>query len=114
MNPIPSGILDRLAPEGTRLRRRRRRTEQEIDRLVRLNVERMRWELRQSSERALRHFQAELGGALEQALTSVAEIVAHVRALRSQAGEALDQKIADRQAWAGALRTAARAAGVSL
>jgi hypothetical protein len=85
MNPLPTGAIDRILPTDWRLRRVRARLLREIDRLVAVNVEHLRWELRQSVSDALRRFRLDLESAIDGAGLSVTALVEDVRGIRGHA-----------------------------
>lgn len=97
MNPLPPGLIEAILPAALRQRRRRVRLQHEIDRLVRLNVERLRWELRQSADGALRRFQSELAAMLSAASASITDTVDRVAELRARKGQLAEQQIVQRE-----------------
>ncbi|WP_162854550.1 dynamin family protein [Sphingobium estronivorans] len=97
MNPVPPGLFDGLLPGRWRERRRRARLLAEIDRIVTLNTEHLRWTLRQQAEEILRAFDRELDARLALAARSVTELAAEARHLRSGTADATAREIAARE-----------------
>lgn len=75
MNPLPPGLVNSVLPPQLRRARLNRYVAREADRLVTLNVERMRWELRQASADAVRRYRADLRDRLTHTLASMADLI---------------------------------------
>lgn len=75
MNPLPPGLVNSVLPPQLRRARLNRYVAREADRLVTLNVERMRWELRQASADAVRRYKADLRDRLSHTLASMADLI---------------------------------------
>jgi hypothetical protein len=67
--PIPPGLLDRLAPRRLRETRRRRRFAEELEALVRRNVENLRWATLQNVQLTFARFASRLDERLEIAVS---------------------------------------------
>ena len=107
MNPLPPEALSALLPERVRRQRRKRRLVREIERVVTLNTEKMRWTLRQQAEVQLRHFDSALDSHLRVAAQSIIDLAAQVRALRQDAEVNASEEIARREQRAAILARAA-------
>jgi len=105
-NPLPPGFGESLLPRAIRERRVRHRQTDEIDRLVKFNVERLRWTLRQDGDDMLRRLDARIGETIDAAIVATTETVARVRMRREAAAEGASTEIASRQAWATRLSDA--------
>lgn len=106
MNPVPPGLFDGLLPPRWREQRRRARLLTEIDRIVTLNTENLRWTLRQQAEEILRTFDRELDDRLGLAARSVTELAGEARRLRTGAADTTAREIAARERRAQLLKAA--------
>lgn len=106
MNPVPTGLFDGLLPSRWREQRRRARLLAEIDRIVTLNTEHLRWTLRQQVEEILRAFDRELDDRLRLAAKSVMELAGEARHLRAGAANTTKHEIAMRERRAELLHAA--------
>lgn len=97
MNPLPRGWLDPFLPASWHAQRLRRRFDAEIDRLVTLNIERLRWELQQSTVEAIRHFENDIRTAIRSARNSVSGLIEDIRNLKTGKELNLEPAINDRQ-----------------
>ncbi|MFT3976596.1 MAG: dynamin family protein [Sphingomonas bacterium] len=97
MNPLPAGAIDRLLPASLRRQRARARLEREIDRLVTLNNEHLRWTLNRRIDEALRRFDAQLDRELEEASTSVVAMLDGTLDLRRNAVASVAEDLVARE-----------------
>ena len=97
MNPLPPEALAGLLPKALRQRRRRSRLTREIDRIVTLNTEKMRWTLRQQADEQLRHYVQALDSQLQAAARSIIDLTEQVRALRRDTETGVAQELARRE-----------------
>ncbi len=65
LSVLPTGLLERLLTERQRRRRLLRQLDEQVETLVRTNVEQVRWAIYQSINEAFRRFGAELDERLE-------------------------------------------------
>jgi hypothetical protein len=100
MNPLPPGAFEPLLPVVLRRRRMLRRQSGEVDRLVKFNVERLRWALRQTGEDALRELDARVTDTIASAITATTDIIDRIKARRNDDEARATEEIAARRRWA--------------
>jgi GTP-binding protein EngB required for normal cell division len=87
LGAAPAELLERIVPGPLGRARARKRILDEIDQIVRVNVEQLRWSTRQNIEESLRRFGTALDKALAGGVDEIAQSVHAIRALR-EGGEA--------------------------
>jgi hypothetical protein len=102
-SPIPPGMFDRFLPGSVRKARVRRRLLQEIDTIVRRNVENLRWATRQNVEDAFRRYDAELEETLTSSIDATRNVVMVARDRRLNQADRVETEIAAVEASAAAL-----------
>ncbi|RIA46705.1 dynamin family protein [Hephaestia caeni] len=108
-NPLPPGFGESLLPRAIRARRIRRRQTDEIDRLVKYNVERLRWTLRQDGEDMLRRLAVGVGETIDSAIAATTETVQRVRKRHDAAAQEVSAEVESRRDWATTLADARNA-----
>jgi predicted GTPase len=93
LDVFPAGVLDRLLPASARRARLQRRLREEIETVVRRNVENLRWATRQNLEDAFRHFGSELDERLSQTLAATRGAMAAALARRHYHSEHIAAEI---------------------
>lgn len=78
-SPIPPGALDRFLPASTRRKRIRKRLQNEIETLVRRNVENLRWAARQNVEDAFRRFDDALDQLFADSIETTGNVIVAAR-----------------------------------
>lgn len=109
LSPIPPGAFDGFLPHSIRRRRMRRRLLDEIDSVLRRNVENLRWATRQNLEDAFRRFGAELDERLALSLDATRGAMKAALNRRTEHSEAVEAEIADAEATSSRLREIAQA-----
>jgi len=108
-NPLPPGFGESLLPRAIRARRIRRRQTDEIDRLVKYNVERLRWTLRQDGDDMLRRLAVGVGETIDSAIAATTETVQRVRKRHDAAAQEVSAEVESRRDWATTLADARNA-----
>lgn len=93
LSPIPAGALDGFLPRPMREKRIRRRLLEEMDSVLRRNVENLRWATRQNLEDAFRRFGAELDERLALSLDATRGAMKAALDRRRQHSEAAEAEI---------------------
>jgi GTP-binding protein EngB required for normal cell division len=96
LSPIPPGAFDRFLPQSMRKRRLRQRLMEEVDSVLRRNVENLRWATRQNLEDAFRRFGAELDERLASSLDATRGAMQAALVRRGEHSEAVEAEIAER------------------
>jgi GTP-binding protein EngB required for normal cell division len=105
LSSVPASGLERLLPGAWGRRRAQARILEEVDQVVRANVEHLRWTTRQNIEESLRHFGADLDAALCGGLEGVWDSFAAAKRLREIGGNQAEPERLARQARAGDLQS---------
>jgi GTP-binding protein EngB required for normal cell division len=105
LSSVPASGLERLLPGTWGRRRAQTRILQEMDQIVRANVEHLRWTTRQNIEESLRHFGAALDAALGGGLEGVWESFATAKRLREIGGSQAEPERLARQVRAADLQS---------
>ncbi len=114
LSPFAPGFLDSFLPSAVRAKRVRRAMEREIERLVTINVERLRWELQRSTIEALRLFETDIATAFKTANGSVNDLIESIRRLREKSQSGIETQINSRIVRKAALAEAAAALNIML
>ncbi len=96
--PIPAEVIERVMPRQVRDRRVRERLGQQVENLVRANVENLRWSMLQDLDAAFRTFAAELDEGLTEAIRATHGAIAAAVEARRQHEETC-RDIAARREW---------------
>jgi GTP-binding protein EngB required for normal cell division len=91
--PIPPGALDGLLPSRLQQRRLHKRLLQQIESLVRHNVENLRWATLQNLDRSFRRFSADLEERLQETVVSIRKTIQRARSKREQQADSLEAEI---------------------
>lgn len=94
LSPIPVAAFDKLLPRPLRVKRVRRRLVEELDSVLRRNVENLRWATRQNIEDAFRRFGAELDERLALSLDATRGAMQAALQRRGQHSKAAETEIA--------------------
>jgi GTP-binding protein EngB required for normal cell division len=105
LGSAPAAGLERLLPGAWGRRRAQARILEEIDQVVRANVEHLRWTTRQNIEDSLRRFGADLDAGLGGGLEGVWESFAAAKRLRDVGGSQAEPERLARQARAADLQS---------
>lgn len=97
LSPIPAGALDGFLPRPMREKRIRRRLLEEMDSVLRRNVENLRWATRQNQEDAFRRFGAELDERLALSLAATRGAMKTALSRRTQHSKAIESEISEKQ-----------------
>jgi predicted GTPase len=97
LSPFPPGALDRFLPAALRRRRLRARLLEEIEVVLRRNVENLRWATRQNLGDSFRRFGAELDERLALSLDATRGAMQAALGRRIQHTEAVEAEIAEKQ-----------------
>ncbi|RMF06860.1 MAG: Dynamin family protein, partial [Candidatus Neomarinimicrobiota bacterium] len=87
VNPIPPQWIDYLLPPVWKQKRRQRRLEEEIRRLVVRNVENLRWTTLQNLQGALRRFRNRLAESFEESAATTRQAIQSALVLRQERAE---------------------------
>jgi predicted nucleic acid-binding protein len=102
-SPIPPGALDRFLLASTRKKRIRRRLQNEIETLVRRNVENLRWAARQNVEDAFRRLDAGLDQLFANSIETTRNVIIAARVRRLDQADRIEAESTAVQAVAQAL-----------
>jgi GTP-binding protein EngB required for normal cell division len=105
LSSAPAAGLERLLPRAWSRRRAQDRILEEIDQVVRANVEHLRWSTRQNIEESLRRFGADLDSALGGGLEGVWESFVVAKQLRDVGGSQAEPERLARQERAAELQS---------
>ncbi|NOZ87587.1 MAG: Dynamin family protein [Deltaproteobacteria bacterium] len=92
-SPIPPGALDKLLPVRTRRQRLKKRWNEQVDMLVRQNVETVRWQLLQSTIKAFAHFSTQMEKCLAETVEATRKAMGKAHALKQEHSRQSEKEI---------------------
>ena len=92
---VPPGAVDRLLPAGVRMRRLRERLGQEVETVVRVNVEHLRWASLQNLEQTFRQFGSRFDERLAEVVSATAGAVQAAQERRVRHAETVAATVAE-------------------